>query len=104
VEKIMLNTQKALELYLLLKDHFPFEKSEFDIIQLIRIIIDSMVKKGQYKNYTRAITLMHGIELEVMKESNPEDLVSLFAEGFLENDIVELMRFFNEKVRYGIPK
>ena len=98
----MLKTNEAIDLYLLLKDHFPAEQSEFDIIQLIRIIIDSMIKKGQHGNYAKAIALMHDIDIETMKVSDPKDLLNLFVEGLLENNVIELMGFFREKVKYGI--
>lgn len=98
----MIDSQKALSLYLLLKDHFPQEKSEFDIVQLISIIIDSMAEKGRHVNYHRSLMLMHDLTLDVIKTSDPQDLLTMFAQGLVENNVVELMSFFRDKVRYGI--
>lgn len=98
----MINTQKALNLYILLKDHFPEENNEFDIVQLIRIIIDSMAEKGQHVNYHRSLMLMYDLTLDVIKTSDPQDLLNMFAQGLVENNVIELMSFFRNKVRYGI--
>lgn len=62
-----------------------------------------MISKKQYANYAKSINIMHDISIEIMATSSPEELLSLFAEGFIENNVVELMSFFGEKVRYGIP-
>ena len=104
---MMLNSKKALSLYLLLKDHFPtensdLENSEFDFIQVISIIISSMREKGQAVNYHRSLMLMFDVSFETIQESDPEDLLSMFADGLVENNVVELMSFFGEKVQYGI--
>lgn len=98
----MINSQKALSLYILLRDHFPPEKNEFDITTLIRIIIDSMIEKGQHVNYHRSLILMYDLSLDVIKDSDPTDLLNMFAQGLVENNVVELMSFFKDKVRYGI--
>jgi endonuclease III len=98
----MLNTEKALKLYLLLKDHFPPNAHEFDFIQLMRIIIDSMVSSNQHKNYTDSIMLMYDVELDALKDSTPMELIEMFSKGLVENNIAELISFFNQKVRYGI--
>jgi len=98
----MINSQKALNLYILLRDHFPQENNEFDIVQLIRIIINSMADKGQHVNYHRSLMLMYDLSLDVIASSDPQDLLTMFAEGIVENNVIELMSFFRNKVRYGI--
>lgn len=97
----MLNTEKALELYRLLQPHFPDDVYKFDITELIRIIIDSMVVNN-YRAYSDALMLMHNVTLESMKDISSDEILQLFIEGLAENNVYELMDFFGKKVRYGI--
>lgn len=97
----MLNTEKALQLYKLLKPHFPDDVYKFDITELIRIIIDSMVEKN-YRDYTDVLMLMHDVSLESMRDVPSEEILKLFVEGLAENNVYELMDFFGKKVRYGV--
>lgn len=62
-----------------------------------------MIDKGQHSNYAKAIGLMHDVTLEIMHEADTDELIKAFLDGLIENDIVELMSFFGEKVKYGIP-
>lgn len=97
----MLNTEKALQLYKLLKPHFPDDVYKFDITELIRIIIDSMVEKN-YEDYADTLMLMHNVSLESMRGVPSEEILKLFIEGLAENSVYELMDFFGKKVQYGI--
>jgi hypothetical protein len=45
---------------------------------------------------------MYDVELDALKDSTPMELIEMFSKGLVENNIAELISFFNQKVRYGI--
>lgn len=89
----MLNLNNAIRLYVLLENHIPNEKGLL-VLDFVDKIIKSMIRKGEHKNYTEAILIMHkGMTLEKLSKMPPEQHVELFTSGLVENQIMKLHGF-----------
>lgn len=82
---------KALELYSLLKDYLPDKVDS--IIELSDIIMNSIVEKEGFDNYVKSLSLMSGIPEKILAMRDKNERVSLFMEGLLVNEVMELKVF-----------
>lgn len=88
----MLSIKDALKLYLLLKGHLPKEKNLSDV-KFMHHITKSMLESHQEKNYAHAIMLMSNKSLDDLAEMSPQETLSLFVDGLVENRVLELAGF-----------
>lgn len=99
----MLSTSKALQLYNLLSKHIPSDTKDVDVFGLVDKIVNSIVEKNEPNVYSDAIMIMHGIDsVYLLKDESSTELLKMFADGLVENDIVSLVGFFGKVKQHGI--
>ena len=85
---------KAMELYELLGNHIPeVDESNIDALGFIGRIVDNINTSGHHEAYTLSIELMSGKTLQDLQEMIPEEILSLFTEGLMQNKILDLKSF-----------
>lgn len=87
----MLPTDKALELYVLLKPHLS-ERREQDLVDFVSDTIDSM-RETDLLDYIKSVQLLRDLELDEVLDMNSLDIFSAFMEGLVDNNIFSLIRF-----------
>ncbi len=89
-----LTLDKAMELYELLGSHIPeLEGNDIDALGFIGRIVDDINASGHHEAYTLSIELMSGKTLQDLREMIPEEILSLFTEGLMQNRILDLKSF-----------
>ncbi len=89
-----LTLDKAMELYKILGSHIPeVEKDNVDALGFIGRIVDNINTSGHHEAYTLSIELMSGKTLQDLQEMIPEEILSLFIDGLMQNRILDLKSF-----------
>ena len=89
----MLNISQAIDLYLLLGNFVPTDKSNMDILDFISIIIGNIKDSDRPEAFGEAIMLMHDIGIDELKDKEPHETIELFARGLIENKALSLFSF-----------
>lgn len=92
-----LTFSKAMELYELLGVHIPeVEDENIDALEFIGKIVKNINTSGHHEAYTLSIELMSGKTLQDLREMIPEEILSLFTEGLMQNRVLDLKSFCNK--------
>ena len=92
-----LTLDKALELYEILGNHIPeVDGDNVDALGFIGRIVDDINASDHHEAYTLSIELMSGKTLQDLQEMLPEEILSLFTEGLMQNRILKLVAFCNK--------
>ena len=85
----MLNINGAMELYSLLSDYLPAERSG-TVLDFVGKIIDRIAESEQPENFAKAIQLMYGYDIDKISTLDGIRAIELFTDGLLENQIITL--------------
>lgn len=88
----ILNMEKAVDLYLLLENHLP-DNNNIELIDFIGKIVKSIIENGDEDKYINAVSIMTGIDENEILQFTPEEVLNQFAEGLVENRIIDLIEF-----------
>jgi hypothetical protein len=83
---------KALKLYDLVGKHLP-KDVEDDGLLFIGGVIDSMIQKNEHRNYLMSIALMEQCEETELTDMTSNELLEVFADGLMRNNILGLRNF-----------
>jgi len=86
--------EKALKLYKLISPYIPPEKN-IDSLEFINKIFDAIIERGGHSDYNEMIILLTGKTIpEWSKDGKtPEDVLTMFIEGLVENSVLSLLEF-----------
>ena len=87
----MLDIDKALMLYELLKPHLSPDKDQ-EFVDFIENAINSM-KENDPAAYVYCLQVLSGLELDDFEEMNSAEAFGIFSEGLIENNVVGLVKF-----------
>jgi hypothetical protein len=90
---ILLNLNKALQLYEILSPHLPEYNSETDLLDFAGKIVDNIINSGKHANYIEAISIMENITMEEVTQLDANVRIEKFLNALVENDIVYLIEF-----------
>lgn len=88
-----LTLDKALELYEILGAHIPEVEDKMDAWDFIGKIIDNIDSSEDRTVYSLAMELMSGKTLQEIRDMESEDRIRLFADGLIQNRILDLKSF-----------
>jgi hypothetical protein len=89
-----LTLDKAMELYEILGVHIPeIQDKNADAFDFVGKIIDNINASDDHQAYTLAIELMTRATLSDLQELSSESRLDLFAEGLMQNRILDLKSF-----------
>lgn len=88
----MLSIEKAFTLYETIGKYVP-EEIPSDLIEFIGKILQEMIDSGEGDKYLQAVELMTDISIDDLVQMKHFDVVKLFVDGLVENDIFSLRSF-----------
>jgi hypothetical protein len=95
-----LSIDKAIRLYKLLEYYLPNTNKEMSVLQFISEIVYNIKTTNNHKVYLESLALMQGTTIgEIIKTYSPEESLTEFSNGLVENQILALKDFCN---RVGI--
>ena len=94
MELTPLNTKQALRLYSLLRPHVNgVDLQSAILLDILDTIIRDMVSSGNSMKYGEAISLMTGLDQSVLVQKQARELLELFMEGIVVNQLPDLIAF-----------
>lgn len=92
----LLKFKEAIELYRMVKDYLP-EIPEIDVnsLEFTGKIVKNIRNSEHPEDYVRIVVLLTGISKYQLIRMTPSEVVSLFIEGMMENNILDLAKFFS---------
>lgn len=88
----MLNLDKAIKLYKILKPHVPKDTRNISSLEYIKKIIYSIEEENP-KDYVDAIQIMYNISLDDLKTKDADEILDMFIEGLSQNKFLSLCDF-----------
>lgn len=91
-----LSIRDALSLYKMLAPHLPnmVEENKTVLAYVSEIVRD--IKEKRSDAFASALVLMTGLSVEELNEMEGEDIINLFIEGLVTNQITSLRSFCHE--------
>ena len=96
-----LNLEKALQLYTIIGKHLPkkFDKN-LDVLDFVGTIVGSIKKSGNHRDYIDSVVLMTGDDEQDILQLDPVEVLNIFTQGLMDNQIESLKRFC-ESINHG---
>lgn len=89
-----LTLDKAMQLYDLIGEYIPNITSENeDSLHFIGTIINNIKDSGNHQAYIDAVSLMSNTSVEELLKTDYKNVLNLFMEGLVENQILSLQAF-----------
>jgi len=96
-----LNLEKALELYSIIGKHLPENVDEnLDVLDFIGTIVNNIKESGNHRDYVNAVSIMTDLSISELLEMGYEEILGLFIEGLIINQIISLKKFC-ESINYA---
>ena len=87
-----MNLHKSLELYKILEPYLP-DDLELEPFDFIGTIIENIKESGKHKDYITAIELISNKSKDDLLSLETMDLFTLFTNGMIEIQIIDLTTF-----------
>ena len=89
-----LNLEKALQLYTIIGKHLPENvDKDMKVLDFVGIILDSIIKKNEHSALVQSTALMSGIYIDNIRALESNDIIELFSEGLIINNVLDLKKF-----------
>lgn len=89
-----LNLEKALELYTIIGKHLPENvDDDMKVLDFVGIILDSIIEKNEHSALVQSTALMSGIYIDNIRALESNDIIELFSEGLIINNVLDLKKF-----------
>ena len=92
----LLNIKDALKLYGILAQHLPEADDSTIILDYVDEIVKSIVESNQHRSYLDAVSLMSGIPIEELLDKPIPDVIEMFVDGLVTNNVPLLKQFCEE--------
>jgi len=89
-----LNLEKALELYTIIGKYLPENVDEYsEPLDFVGTIIDNIKESGNHRDYIDSVVLMTGDDEQEILQLEPVEVLNIFTQGLMDNQIVSLKKF-----------
>ena len=89
-----LNLEKALQLHAIIGKHLPENvDKDMKVLDFVGIILDSIIEKKEHSVLVQSIALMSDIYIDNIRALESNDIIELFSEGLIVNNVLELKKF-----------
>ena len=89
-----LNLEEALELYSIIGKHLPENvDDDMKVLDFVGIILDSIIEKNEHSALVQSTALMSGIYIDNIRALESNDIIELFSEGLIINNVLDLKKF-----------